>query len=136
MLTFHFVEYVFGEDDYSFQICFFNCGMQWNVREQVQSKLNVVLRWRFLVQSAIISCKVFYTVLLIYSFYFVYCVFKFFYFIFLFLFDTQFKASKDREKHPQDWRGQIKFLKDKLIEQLYPVVSLISMVLYALWWVW
>ena len=135
MLTFHFVDYVFGEDDYSFQICFFNCGMQWNVRKQVQSKLNVVLRWGFLVQSTIISCKVLYTILLIYSFYFVYCVFKFFLLFIIFVY-TQFKASKDREKHPQDWRGQIKFLNDKLIKQLCPVVSLIFMVLYALWWVW
>ena len=35
LLTFHFVEYVFGEDDQSFQICLFNCGIQWNVREKV-----------------------------------------------------------------------------------------------------
>lgn len=86
---------------------FFNCGVQWNVREQVQSKLNVVLRWGFLVRCA--THKFLQSILLIYSFYLLQYRFK------LFL-QYSFKPVMTSKASPKI-EGDTKFLNNKVIQR-------------------
>lgn len=87
---------------------FFNCCVQWNVREQVQSKLNVVLRWGFLVRCS--------THVIFFILYFANLQFYSLQYRFRLFLQYSYKPVMT-SKAPPKIEGDTKFLNNKVIQQ-------------------